>query len=374
MSLAPLYVTHVFRSLDPHSGGPLTYLEGLRAALDASAVRIQSGCVLACAPPAMISPLAHAGTAGRSDAANAMAFGRWLRRSLADCDLVHIHGPFGWQFLIAVLLCRQAGCPYVVSSHGLLSAWYLSQRRWLKSLYLLLAGPLLRRAAALVAMTEQEADFLRVLDPRLRVQVAMPGLPIAPLPAAPPAGALHILFVGRLSRVKGLPELLQALARLRAGGLDARLDIAGDTGRDYGPDRLRADIASLALGDSVTWHGFVQVPQRQLLLQRTHVFALPSYSENFSYVTAEALAAGVPAVVTDAVGMADLIRRYRCGSVIPVGNADALAQALAEYRDPGLRQDRARQARICAEQELSLAAMGRTMEALYKNCAQATPT
>lgn len=371
----PLRVLHLFRSLDAYSGGPLTYLENLYAALNPASVLMRTGCVLSCAQPATIPAPVHLGTAGQPALLNAVRFGRWLWRELPAVDLVHIHGAFGWHFLLGAALCRCTGRPYVVSSHGLLSAWYLSQRRVLKGLYLrLLALPLLRRASVLVAMTAQEAAFLHGLGASLRLQVASPGLPMLPAAVARPAGSqpdiLHVLFIGRLSRVKGLPLLLQAVAMLRRRNINVHLDLAGDTGRDYGPDRLLQDIAAMSLGDTVTYHGFVQGPAKQALLLNADVLALPSYSENFSYVTAEALAAGVPAVVTDAVGMADLIRRYRCGSVIPPGDADALAQALAQYRDPTFRQERAQQARACAEQELSLEATGRTMEALYKGCAQ----
>lgn len=150
------------------------------------------------------------------------------------------------------------------------------------------------------------------------------------------AAAPLLLHVGRLVPEKNQTLLLEAFARLPSSLASARLLIAGD-----GPERgaLERRIAALSLGERVRLLGTrADVPA---LLNAADVFALSSDIEGMPLVVGEAMACGCPVVATDAAGVAQMVDGF--GQVVPRGDADALAAALASALRDG-RGDRAQQA------------------------------
>ncbi len=150
------------------------------------------------------------------------------------------------------------------------------------------------------------------------------------------AAAPLLLHVGRLVPEKNQTLLLEAFARLPSSLASARLLIAGD-----GPERgaLERRIAALSLGERVRLLGTrADVPA---LLNAADVFALSSDIEGMPLVVGEAMACGCPVVATDAAGVAQMVDGF--GQVVPRGDADALAAALASALRDG-RGDMAQQA------------------------------
>ena len=141
------------------------------------------------------------------------------------------------------------------------------------------------------------------------------------LPAGP--GPL-VVSVRRLVPRMGLSDLVEAVARLDADGLPARLAIAGD-----GPERqaLEAQLAARGLGDRARLLGRVDEDD---LYRAADVFVLPTRSlEGFGMATAEALASGLPVVATSAGATAELLADLPGARVVPPGDVEALAAALA---------------------------------------------
>ncbi|HZF67641.1 MAG TPA: glycosyltransferase, partial [Gemmatirosa sp.] len=157
--------------------------------------------------------------------------------------------------------------------------------------------------------------------------------------APPPAGEPRcgLLFVGRLSRQKGLDVLLRALAQLPAG---AALSVVGE-----GPDgpALRELAASLGVAARVRWLG--ALPQRALapLYARAAVVVVPSREEGLGLVAVEAQLCGAPVVAADSGGLPDLVRHDRTGLLVRPEEPAALCAALRD-----LLQDPARAARLGA--------------------------
>jgi len=144
-----------------------------------------------------------------------------------------------------------------------------------------------------------------------------------------------VLFVGRLVAGKGLPELVDAFARVHASAGAARLAIVGE-----GP--LRAALAGRAaragIGAHVDLVGEVPYERIPLWMQAANVFTLPSEAEGFPNVVREALACGCPVVAT-AVGDVPRVVTPDVGRLVAVGNVSALADALLSVLgtrwDPG---------------------------------------
>lgn len=145
-----------------------------------------------------------------------------------------------------------------------------------------------------------------------------------------------IIYVGRLAPEKNLPCLLDAFQHLTARGRDALLVLVGD-----GPERDALLERSVALGisASVRFTGRVAAEEVIAWLRRSDIFALVSEFEGFPCSLIEAMAAGLPSVVSDIPGNTQLITSGVQGLTVPQGNPMATAEALFELLvDPCLRQ------------------------------------
>ncbi len=157
-----------------------------------------------------------------------------------------------------------------------------------------------------------------------------------------------MLFVGRLAAVKGLPILLESIAKVEG----ATLAIAGD-----GPDRrtLEEKTRSLAVSDRVRFLGYQSQQQVRELLTQTDVFVLSSFAEGVPVVLMEAMAAGVPVVATRIAGIPELVHDEYSGLLVSPGDVDATAKAIRRLlEDPDLRNRFAITGREKVEREFNI--------------------
>jgi glycosyltransferase involved in cell wall biosynthesis len=150
---------------------------------------------------------------------------------------------------------------------------------------------------------------------------------------------LQLLFVGAYGRRKGIYELVEALGRLRQGGHDVRLRIVGPPEFPDEVDRLAEAIRTAGLQDAVTLTGPLPAPEVAAELRAADVFCLPSYREGLPMAILEAMAVGLPVVVTPVGGIPDVVRDGESGFVVPPGDAQSLADAVGALAvDPELRR------------------------------------
>lgn len=203
------------------------------------------------------------------------------------------------------------------------------------------------------------AQAMRIVDPKhwhkfviVRAGIERPPLPPrdGPLPGANGSAQRPlVLCVARLSPEKGHAGLLQAFARLVAGGVDAQLELLGD-----GPDRSRIEeqIRVLGLAERVNLRGQVSEDQVLEALTRATVLVLASFMEGLPVTLMEALALGVPVVAPCVAGIPELVEHGVSGLTFPPGDWDRLAQLLRELlADPALQQRLAREGRRRVEAE-----------------------
>jgi glycosyltransferase involved in cell wall biosynthesis len=358
-------VLHVVRTPDLSAGGFVSYIDSLRAgladhpvdlAMESVFPRNQSARVLAFKTP--------------------LSYFKRVQQKLAETDVLHVHGIFGWHVLLGVWAARRVGRPYVLTLHGHLHQEMMRERELSKRVYLKLIGnQILRDAAAIWVTAPAEAAIVRDYVPEERIRQIVPGLDVpATLPARPEADQadrpLRLFFIGRLHPHKGLRELLQALANARAAGMAVQLQVAGH-GHAHELRRVQGDITRLNLQNHVELLGHIDPAVRDRLLAEADVLALPSRSENFGFAVAEALVAGVPVIVTEGVGLAAMVREWNCGTIIPVGDIGALTDALLAYRDPQRRATEGASAHAAAVACFSLSRMGAEGAAIYQNVATA---
>jgi glycosyltransferase involved in cell wall biosynthesis len=157
-------------------------------------------------------------------------------------------------------------------------------------------------------------------------------------PAARPAraGAIRVLFVGRLVEAKGAPLLLDAVAELSRRGLQANVVLVGD-----GPLRsaLQQQAESLGIAGAITFAGAVGHDRLSDFYEEADVFCLPSFAEGVPVVLMEAMATALPVVATNIAGIPELIDHDVSGILIPPGRVDLLADALLRLAEaPELRK------------------------------------
>lgn len=354
-------VLHVVRTTDPRAGGFNSYIESLRQALAGSQTALDVEGVFPGEQRARVLSLRAP-----------PRFWRRVGDKLSGADLLHVHGIFGWHVLLGVLAAWRARRPYVLSLHGHLQPAALRERALSKRLILALIGRrILEGAAAVLVTARSEAECLRAQAPDARVRQLVPGLRL-PEQAPPPAGdssTLRVLYIGRLHPHKGLPLLLEALARLRKEGLAASLAVAGG-GHAHHRRRVLQRIAELGLDEAVTLLGHIDALERDRRLADCDLLALPSRSENFGFAVAEAMTAARPVIVSEGVGLAPTVRAWNCGTVIPVGDAQALATALRTMTDPQVRARQGAQALAAARACFALKTMGAEAETIYREAVE----
>ncbi len=146
----------------------------------------------------------------------------------------------------------------------------------------------------------------------------------------------RLLFVGRLAAVKGLPVLLEALARVKRSIPQAELVVVGD-----GPDRasLENQVKQLNLQDCVRFLGYQSQARIRELLSQSDVFVMTSLAEGVPVVLMEAMAAGVPVIATRIAGTPELVEDGACGFLAPPGDPEMAAEKIVTLlNDPLLRQ------------------------------------
>ena len=158
----------------------------------------------------------------------------------------------------------------------------------------------------------------------------------------------QLLFVGRLAAMKGLPILLEALAKLEG----VTLNIAGD-----GPDRalLEEKVRALNICSRVKFLGYQSQQQVRNLLKQADLFVMSSFAEGVPVVLMEAMAAGVPVVATRIAGIPELVRDGYSGLLVAPGDANEMTNAIDRLLgDAELRNRFAIAARQVIEREFNI--------------------
>jgi glycosyltransferase involved in cell wall biosynthesis len=161
---------------------------------------------------------------------------------------------------------------------------------------------------------------------------------------------LHILTVARLNAAKGHIYSLRAIARLREEGIDIRYRIAGEGAARHD---IEAEIKTLGIGDRVVLLGSVSEETVLSLLHEAHVVALTSFGlgEAAPVAVMEAMACGVPCIVSVIGGTPDMIDNGRDGILVPQKDVEAIADAMRRLAaEPGLLDAMSEQARKKAEE------------------------
>ncbi|MGL5002409.1 MAG: glycosyltransferase, partial [Casimicrobium sp.] len=248
----------------------------------------------------------------------------WLWRNIRSFDVVHNHALFSFMPIVAALIARMRRVPYVLRPLGTLNAYGLQHRRSLakKISIALVERPLLRRAAAVHCTSEAEVVDVKAVCREARTAVI--ALSVENFQAASAAavstflgefeGRPAILFLSRLDPKKNVEVLLDAFVELAKRDEQVVLIVAGDGDADY-VSQLKAHVTDAKIAQRIVWTGRIEGVQKAAALSCARAYVLPSHSENFGIAVAEALAAGLPCIVSPGVAISKEIAQYGAGIV-----------------------------------------------------------
>lgn len=305
------------------------------------------------------------------------ALGQRLRESAHDFDVVHIQAVFLWPMWAAARAAERARVPFVMSPRGMLVGDMIKRKsRWIKTAWIqLVERHSLAHAAGLHVTADLEATELEALGlPMPRVARIPNGVNFPdtypPLEAGPFAALRrpYVLFLSRISWKKGLDRLITAWQSIP----DVDLVIAGNDDENYLP-MLRELAQSTGVAERVRFLGPVSDTHKWALYENAALFVLPSYSENFGNVVAEAMAAGCAVVVSPEVGISSLVRAVECGVVTPCDPPVLAAVINRLLADTAGRLELARRGKEAARKQLSWAGVAGEMENFYRH-AMALPS
>ncbi|MGH9348011.1 MAG: glycosyltransferase, partial [Vicinamibacterales bacterium] len=223
---------------------------------------------------------------------------------------LHVHGLWNRVVWAAAREAARAGVPYVLSPRGMLEPAARAHRRWRKRAgWALYDRRVVHGASLLHATSETERETLLALGTGAPVACIPNGIDLGPPRRAVAGGSPLVLFIGRVHPIKRLDLLIDAFASVRARCPDARLVIAGP---DDPASRRRLTARAGRHAGAVAWTGPVDAAGRQSLLARASTLVMCSDSESFGMSVLEAMAAGVPVVVTRTCPWAD-VERHQAG-------------------------------------------------------------
>lgn len=271
---------------------------------------------------------------------------RYTWRGLACCRRLMAERRYDLSFAFAGVpagamsyaLRLSSGLPYIVSLQGPDVPGFEARYNYLYPAL----RPLLRRvwrdAHAVLAISKEHRDLALRTLPNLQIPIIYNGVETDVFtPARRPSPELRLLCVGRLIERKGQQHLLRAFALLRerrpSQGLSLTLVGTGDN-----EAALRQLAAELGLAGCVDFRGFVPREGMPAVYGDADIFVLPSQSEGMSIALLEAMASGLPVVVTATGGTDELVGEGQNGLVVQWADVPGLARALGLLADqPQLR-------------------------------------
>lgn len=382
-------VLHVIPSISSKLGGPTQVVLNLVRALQTEGINIEIATtnddiegVIAEVPlcqrveykgvPVLFFPR----SARMKEFLPSISFSRWLWQNIHNYDILDNHYLFSYLPTCAALIARWQRVPYTVRTMGQLAPWALAQSKLKKQIYSNIFESHNLANAAVVHSTS-----VGEMEDTIRFGVKPPKvvLPLGVEPSVKIADAKHqirqryhiseqvpmVLFLSRLHYKKRPELLIQALSHLAVQQQQFHLILAGSGEPEY-VQFLHEMVASLNLTEQTSFVGFVSGYDKDLLLQGSDLFVLPTYSENFGVALAEAMVSGLPVVTTPGAQIAPEITQANAGIIVE-GEIEGLQTAIAHLlNSPQLRHELGENGRLYALQHYSWPAIAKKLVSVYQ--------
>ena len=240
-------------------------------------------------------------------------------------EILHVHAATGtsfWRKSVFLLLAKVYRVPSVLHLHsGNSPAFYQRQCGIIGKA---LVQQALHMATRVVVVSKELEQWAKIVAPKSKVLTVYNPIPTEEPDEYHSRDPRTILYLGRLNRAKGVYDLLRAMPAVLAENPDAQLLLCGD-GAEIETRNL---IDRLKLHQNVQMLGWVNNERKAILLRSSTVFVLPSYSEGLPMSMLEAIASGLPVIVTRVGGIPEVITDQVEGSLVDPGDVDALARSI----------------------------------------------
>jgi glycosyltransferase involved in cell wall biosynthesis len=326
-------ILHILTSINPKHGGTVEATKQM--ALTMQARGVEADVLTLVSPekgwdenwPVPLKVLG--GTFSRYCYTRALA--PWLRENHTQYAAVIVHGVWRYPSWGAQRVLDGTGTPYFLFTHGMLDPWFekaypgkhLKKATWWR----IREHRALRDARAVLFTSQAEMELSPKSFRPYQCRGVVTGLGVAPPPAPTPdqltafyarfphlRSTRNVLFLGRIHKKKGCDLLIRAFGEAASQDPALRLVIAGDDEEGKRPD-LEKIAFSLGVADRITWAGHLDGDAKWGAFRAAEVFVLPSHSENYGIALVEALACGVPVLITDKVNTWQEVADCRAGLV-----------------------------------------------------------
>ncbi len=389
---------HVIASMNPADGGPV---EGILR--QAEATRDDCVCEVVCLdhpsdPWLETTPLTVHALGGPASLPSPLRHWRyspllapWLRENAGHYDAVIVNGLWNYAAFGASRVLPGGPVPYYVFTHGMMDPWFRRTyplKHAAKQLFWTVGeGRLMAGATSVLFTTEEERLLARgqFLDHSYRETVVGYGAAAPPPPtpdqteafrAAAPAlrDRPYLLYLSRIHEKKGCDLLIEAFARARnragVGDPDLQLVMAGP-GSPVLIQSLKHLAERLGVAKHVHWTGMLTGDAKWGAFHGAEAFVLTSHQENFGVVVAEALACGLPVLISDKVNIWREVDQARAGLVRP----DTLDGATSLIRDwlatpPEARRETAERGKALFARRFDIRAVGPALIEVIRSTAE----
>lgn len=369
-------VVHYIPSIDCSSGGGGAYMQLLAAELgrivelhvathESNRPLDIRSCTLHYIAPAAMRDVPTLFRRTRDD------FRRLLRE--VRPDVVHVNTCWMPACAAVQSVAQSEGYRVVLSPHGMLEPWIIKRHYWTRKLpaLLLYQRQAVRRADMIHSTADSERQNLLRLGLNSRITVVPNGIDTGAIRMKTSwQRRRELLFLSRVHIKKGINFLIEAVAQLKDEMAGYTVRIAGEGDAAY-IDSLRAMAERLGVGAMITFEGGVYGERKWQLFRDADLFVLPTHSENFGIVVAEALAAGTPVITTTGTPWT-MLHAQGCGRCVDIGTAP-LVEALRTFLSLSSADLEAmgRRGRRLVESEYSSVAVAAAMKDLYTDVLKA---
>lgn len=294
-------------------------------------------------------------------------------------DLIHLQLFWSFPTLAGSIGSLLNEKPYVISPGGALykNAIYMKSKNIKKLYFHLIAKHYLKRANAIFYTTGDErdnvADFLKISNRSFIIPI---GVDLNEYKQLPEKGLFknkypllqdkkYILFLGRINKKKGIDILVEAFKELVKDCDDVYLVIAGPDDAGYKKE-IEKKLKDYCLLEKTLFPGLLSGQEKLSAYVDAEVFVLSSYSENFAVTVIESIACGTPVVISNKVGIADVIEKHQAGIVVDL-NPRSLYQGIKTLlENPAIGTQFVRNGRKLIEEKYDIDKVADTMINGYK--------
>ncbi|WP_299231550.1 glycosyltransferase [uncultured Bacteroides sp.] len=246
-------------------------------------------------------------------------------------DVFHVNGCWTPGCAITQKWAQKLGYSVVLTPHGMLEPWIMTRHYWTRKIpaLLLYQKGAVVKADCIHATAESEKENLLKLGYNNKIEVIANGIDIDSITMKKSwERNKNILFLSRIHVKKGIEFLLEAVSAIKGQLIGYSINIAGEGDEDYILS-LKKKAKELGISDMVCFCGGVYGEKKWELFRQADVFVLPTYSENFGIVVAEALASGTPVITTKGTPWEEL-NTENCGWWIEIGS-ESTKNALTDF-------------------------------------------